>query len=143
MLKDVAKVGQRGQLKEISDGYALNFLIPKGVAEQATADKVKAWDIKMKAEMESIQKEAAQDAANTKKLEGVVVTVKSSANNTGHLYKQVSVDAIADALKKETGIFVEPKAIIIKMPIKTIGEAAVEVHLGKQKTHLKVSVVAQ
>ena len=143
MLKDVAKVGARGQLKEVADGFALNSLIPRGLAEQATADKVKTWDLKMKAETEATEMLHQKEETYAKKLEGTSLTIKSTANTTGHLYKQISAEKIKDALQKETGIVVDTKSIHIKMPIKTIGDAVVEVHLGKQKAHLKVSVVAE
>ena len=143
MLKDVAKVGARGQLKEVADGFALNSLIPRGLAEQATADKVKAWDLKMKAENASLEARENKWVEDAKLLSSKKVTISLPTNGAGHLYKQLSVKVLSDAIKKETGIAVDAKSIIITTPIKSVGDSTVEVHLGKQKTHLKVSIVAE
>ena len=143
MLKDVAKVGARGQLKEVADGFALNSLIPRGLAEQATADKVKAWDLKMKAENASLEARENRWVEDVKLLSSKKVTISLPANDAGHLYKQLTVKVLVEAIKKETGITVDAKSIVITIPIKSVGDSTVEVHLGKQKTHLKVSVVAE
>jgi large subunit ribosomal protein L9 len=143
ILKDTANVGQRGQLKEISDGYALNYLIPHGLAEQATAEKVKAWEARMKSEAQSMSEKDGRQKAEIAKLEGIKLSVKASANDSGHLYKQLSGKIVAEALKKDIGIDVDEKSIVIKNPIKTIGEASVEVHLGKYKAAVSIIVEAQ
>ncbi len=143
ILKDTGNVGQRGQLKEISDGYALNYLIPQGLAEQATPEKIKAWEARMKNEAQSISEKDAHQKAEIARLEGFTLIIKAAANDSGHLYKQLSARTIIDALKKEKGIEIDDKSITIKNPIKATGETTIEVQLGKHKTRFAILVEAQ
>ena len=99
-LKDVGGVGVRGAIKDVADGYALNFLIPRKLAEQATADKVARVQAEMKITAASEAERKAKGSAWAKELDGKSVVVVAKANEKGHLYKQLSPDAVADMIKK-------------------------------------------
>jgi len=142
LLKDVAGVGQKGMVKEVSDGYALNSLIPNKQAEMATPDKLKALE---KANAEA---KARHDALEIewkmieKKLTGMRITLTANANTQGHLYEKISQQDIAAALRS-AGVEVPAGMIEPKMPIKHTGEWPVIVKLGSHKAEVIVEIRAQ
>lgn len=129
--RDVGGVGQRGTVKEVSDGYALNFLIPNGMAEQATADKVAAHTKATKAEeaaQAAKEKEWAEAAA---RVDGATVQIAVNANESGHLYKALSTAEIVAEVKKIFGVEVPTNTIIINAPIKETGLHTISIKFGK------------
>jgi large subunit ribosomal protein L9 len=140
-LKDVGGVGAHGTIKEVADGYALNFLIPRKLAEQATSDKVAKVQAAMKANAAIEAEKSAQGSEYAKKLSGASIEVTAKANEKGHLYKQLSSDVVALAIKKEYGITVAPDGIHFSMPIKEVGESRAEVKFGIHVA--KISVVTK
>ncbi len=140
-LKDVARVGQRGQAKEVNDGYALNFLIPQGLAEQATPAKLAAWDERQKTEAKQNADREAQWAQMLAKLKGAKVTVRAKGNEKGHLFTKLPVSSITEAIKKEHGIDLPKDAIIVKNQIKDFGESPAEVRLSNKSVAIIVEVV--
>lgn len=122
MLKDVGGVGQRGKIIEVSDGYALNFLIAKGNAVQATPDKVaeveKANAIVAK---NAAEKSAAMDQA-VRALEGTSIHMKVKVNEKGHLFKKITGEDVAKELK------LSPDMIVgFDSPIKESGEHKIKI----------------
>ena len=138
-LKDVGGVGARGTIKEVADGYALNFLIPRKLAEQATPDKVAKVQTEMKAAAAKEAERTAQGSAHAKKLDGASVTVEAKTNEKGHLYKQLSADVVALAIKKEYGIEISADAIHFADHIKEVGESKAEVKFGTHTAKITVS----
>lgn len=139
--KDVGGVGQRGSVKEVTDGYALNFLIPQGLAEQATADKVAAHAKSQKAleaENAARDKEWAEHAV---RMNGTKFQVQAKANNQGHLYKQLSAEDIATAIKKVFGVTVPQNLILLSAQIKSAGEHTIQIKLGKSSAKMTLVVV--
>jgi large subunit ribosomal protein L9 len=141
-LKDVGGVGVRGAIKDVADGYALNFLIPRKLAEQATADKVARVQAEMKITAASEAERKAKGSAWAKELDGKSVVVVAKANEKGHLYKQLSPDAVADMIKKEYGIDTDTGAISFESHIKEIGESKAAVKFGDHTAHITVEVKA-
>jgi large subunit ribosomal protein L9 len=107
MVKDVGGLGRRDEVKDVSDGYAMNSLIPQGKAVQATPERLAALTKKKAFESEVTESTGAKAAADAKKLQGALVHVFANANEQRHLYKQISHDEIAAAIKKETGVVVD------------------------------------
>lgn len=139
--KDVGGVGQRGTVKEVSDGYALNFLIPQGLAEQATPDKVAAHQKNQKAvEEENAAKEKGW-AEQTKRLNGATFQVHVKTNDKGHLYKALGHDQIIAEIKKVFGLDVPQTAIVLNAPIKSQGEHTISISFGKNVAKLKLIVM--
>ena len=139
--KDVGGVGQRGSVKEVSDGYALNFLIPQGLAEQATADKVAAHAKNEKAlanEQAAREKVWAEYAA---RMDGTKFQIHAKANNQGHLYKQMSAEDIGAEIKRVFGVTVPNNVILISSQIKAAGEHVINVKLGKSNAKMTLVVV--
>lgn len=141
LLQDVKALGKKGSLVEVSEGYARNFLFPKKLGAPATADNLNSLKLK-KANEEKIAAEqlaAAQEIAA--KLEEKSFTVSIKGGENGKTFGSVSTKEIADAIKKETGIEVDKKKIVLPEALKTFGthEAAVKLHKEVQaKLTIKV-----
>ena len=127
---DVRGQGKKGEMKEVSDGYARNYLIPRKLASEATADNINALKIKEKARARQIEAEKAQAAENAKKLEGVQVIVRAKAGGAGKLFGAVTSDAISKALKEQFDIDIEKNKIVQSEPIKTFGAYTVKAKFG-------------
>ena len=128
--EDVKGQGKKGELKEVSDGYARNYLLPRKLASEATADNINALKLKEKAKAAQIAKEKAQAEENAKKLSGVQVIVKAKAGNAGKLFGAVTSQEISDALKAQFDIDIEKNKIVQAEPIKTFGSFSVKAKLG-------------
>jgi large subunit ribosomal protein L9 len=137
-LKDVGGVGVHGTIKEVADGYALNFLIPRKLAEQATPEKAAKIQAQMKVAAAAEAQKNAKGSEYARTLNGAAITVEAKANEKGHLYKQLSTDAVALAIKEEQGIEVAPDAIRFSNPIKEIGESKAEVKFGNHTAKITI-----
>lgn len=127
---DVRGQGKKGELKEVSDGYARNYLLPRNLATEATADNLNAFKLKEKAKAAQIAREKAQAEENAKKLTGVQVTIRARAGSNGKLFGAVTSQEISDALKAQHGIEIEKNKIVQADPIKTFGSYTVKAKLG-------------
>ena len=128
--QDVKGQGKKGELKNVSDGYARNYLIPRGLAMEATADNLNAYQLKEKAKAAQMAKEkaAAQEAAE--KLSAVQVKVTGKACSSGKLFGAVTSKEISEALKEQFGIEIDSKKIVQAEPIKSFGAFDVKARLG-------------
>ncbi len=129
-LEDVKGQGKKGELKEVSEGYARNYLLPRKLASIATADALNALKIKEKAKQLQLQAEKEKAIENAKKLESLVVKVSAKAGNGGKLFGAVTSKEISDALKEQHGIEIEKQKIIQSEPIKNFGTYTVKAKFG-------------
>ena len=127
---DVRGQGKKGEMKEVSDGYARNYLLPRGLAAEATADNINAMKLKEKAKAAQMAREKAEAQENAKKLEGVQVIVRARAGGAGKLFGAVTSQEISDALKEQFDIDIEKNKIVQAEPIKTFGSFQVKAKLG-------------
>ncbi len=127
---DVRGQGKKGDLKDVSDGYARNYLIPRGLAAEATADNINALKLKEKAKAAQLAREKAQAQENAKKLEGVQVIIRARAGGAGKLFGAVTSQEISDALREQFDIEIEKNKIIQSEPIKSFGSYTVKAKLG-------------
>lgn len=141
MLKDVAGVGQRDTLQEVADGYALNNLIPRALAIQATPERLTELKKRKANEEASKQLREAAWARDAEALHGARILVPARANQLGHLYKQLSPSLIIEAIKQEFGIDVPPEAIVLSAPIRKMGDTEVEVRFGLGRARITISVI--
>jgi large subunit ribosomal protein L9 len=130
LLKDVSKLGRKYDVKTVSDGHALNLLIPQGVAVAATADALKRLEVE-KAKMEG-KKKIHEDllVKNLKDLDGKTLTITGKANDKGHLFAGLHRDEIAAELTKQTQLQIDPSFLQIEHPIKEVGEHTIDVKVG-------------
>ena len=127
---DVRGQGKKGELKEVSDGYARNYLLPRSLATEATADNINAMKLKEKAKAAQMAKEKAMAEANAKKLGGIQVIVKAKAGAGGKLFGAITSQEISAALKAQFEIEIEKNKIVQAEPIKTFGSYTVKAKLG-------------
>ncbi len=127
---DVRGQGKKGEMKEVSDGYARNYLLPRGLAAEATADNINAMKLKEKAKAAQLAREKAQALENAKKLEGVQVIIRARAGGAGKLFGAVTSQEISDALKEQFDIDIEKNKIVQAEPIKSFGSYEVKCKFG-------------
>lgn len=127
---DVRGQGKKGEMKEVSDGYARNYLLPRKLATEATADNINALKLKEKAKAAQMAKEKAQAEENAKKLSGVQVIIRAKAGSGGKLFGAVTSQEISKALKEQFDIDIEKNKIVQADPIKTFGAFTVKAKLG-------------
>ena len=141
LLDDVSKVGRRGEVREVSDGYARNFLIPKKLALSATAGNLKNLDhIKKQADDKAARVKSDAEALRSR-IEALTYEEKRQASEEGKLFGSVTSQDIVDFLDR-SGIRGERRRVHRDEPIKALGETAVPVRLHHDVTaQLRVNVV--
>ena len=130
LLQDVKGKGKKGQLLEISDGYARNFLLPRKLAVEATADAMNTKKMNDKAAAEKEAKERAEALEISKQLRETILVVTAKGGGAGRLFGSVTNQEIAEALKAKTGINLDKRKIVIADPIKSVGTYTVQCKLG-------------
>ena len=129
LLQDVKGQGKKGQLIEVSDGYARNFMLPRKLAIEATADAVNTKKMNDKATAERIAREKAEALATANKLREMTLTVTAKGGGQGRLFGAVTNAEIAVALEK-AGVKLDKRKIIIADTIKNVGTYTVTCKLG-------------
>lgn len=133
-LKDVKGTAKKGELKEVSDGYARNFLFPKGIAKEATTGTIN--DLKQQQTSEALKKEKAeQDARDLgEKMKSLKITMYSKAGEGGKLFGSITSKDVAERIKKDHSIEIDKRKILMDDHIKTLGEHTVNVKLHQNVT---------
>ena len=134
LLQDVKGKGKKGQMLEVSDGYARNFMLPKKLAIEATPDAINTMRMNDKATQERIAKEKAEALALSKQLREMTLVVTAKGGGAGRLFGSVTNQEIADALEKKSGIKLDKRKIAISDPIKSVGTYTVTCKLGYEIT---------
>ena len=141
LTEEIRGLGTRGDIVNVKDGYARNFLLPKNLAREATPGNLKSIDQERKkwALLAQKEKEAAQKSAE--KVTGIKITVQKRVGENGQLFGSVTANEIADALEAK-GIEVDKRRIELAHAIKSIGTHDVDVRLHRDVTaHIQVEVV--
>ena len=130
LLQDVKGKGKKGQMLEVSDGYARNFMLPKKLAIEATPDAINTMRMNDKATQERIAREKAEAMAIAKQLRELTVTVTAKGGGNGRLFGSVTNQEIADALAKTAGIKLDKRKIVLNDTIKNVGTYTATCKLG-------------
>ena len=130
LLQDVKGKGKKGQMIEVSDGYARNYMLPRKMAIEATADAINTMKMNDKATQERITREKAEAMEISKKLRAMTLVVKAKGGGAGRLFGSVTNQEIADALAKNASIKLDKRKIVISDPIKSVGTYTVTCKLG-------------
>ena len=134
LLQDVKGKGKKGQMLEVSDGYARNYMLPRKIAMEATADAVNTMRMNDKAAAEKAARERAEALEISKKLRDMTLTVTAKGGGAGRLFGSVTNQEIADALAKASGIKLDKRKIVLSDPIKSVGTYTVQCKLGYEIT---------
>ncbi len=127
--KDVKGTGKAGDVVNVSDGYARNMLIPRGMATEATAGNIRQLEKKKAIEAEKRAEEKAEAQEQAAKLEKALVTIRTKAGDGGRIFGSITSKDIADAIGSQLGIEVDKKKIQLDSPIKQTGETTVTIRL--------------
>jgi large subunit ribosomal protein L9 len=139
LLKDVPKIGKKYEVKNVAEGHALNFLIPRGLVETATKsalEKVKTYKTQDEARRK-IQEDLL--LKNIADLEGVKIEMSETANDKGHLFAGIHKEEIIPEISKQTKLEILPEHLLLDKPIKSVGEHIIEVKI--RDTHAKFTLI--
>ena len=134
LLQDVKGKGKKGQMIDVSDGYARNYMLPRKMAVEATTDAVNTMRMNDKAAAEKAARERAEAMEISGKLRQMTLVVKAKGGGAGRLFGSVTNAEIADALAKNSGIKLDKRKIVISDPIKSVGTYTVQCKLGYEIT---------
>ena len=139
LLKDVKGTGKKGEVKEVSDGYARNFLIKKGVAVEASQANMKELDEKEKSKERKALIEYEEAVLLGKQMEEINLQIEVKAGEGGRLFGSITSKEIAEQLKKQKNLDIDKRKILMDEPIRTLGSTFVEIKLH-QKVTTKIRV---
>jgi large subunit ribosomal protein L9 len=140
---DVAKLGKKYEVKNVSDGYALNTLIPKGLVEVATPASLKTLEIKKATVQASQQRVEEVIVKNLKAIHGKVFEMTEKVNEKGHLFAAIHLDQVSSLIKSKTNIELPSTYLHTEKPIKEEGDHEVVVKVGKESATFTLKVVAE
>lgn len=143
LLKDVPKVGKRTDVKNVSDGYALNFLIPQGLAERATEGKIATLTEAREKQHDAASRESASRIEEIRGLDGVVIELTLPANEQGHLYEKLDAKKIAAIISDARKINISGDAIQLPEPIKETGTHSITLSIEDVTAHCTLQIAAQ
>ena len=128
--QDVRGQGKKGQMIEVAEGYARNFLLPRKLAVPATADAMNTMRLQEKARKAEEARQRAEAEATAEKLKGAVVKLTAKAGANGKLFGAVTSKEVSDALQSQHGIELAKNKIVMEEPIKSYGSYELKAKLG-------------
>ena len=141
LTQDVRGQGKRGQMIEVSDGYARNFLLPRKLAQEATADTINTMRMNDKATQERQAKERAEALELRNRMKDMTVVVTAKGGGAGRLFGSVTNTEVSEALAKQAGVQLDKRKIVLDEPIKSVGVYTVKCKLGYEiNAELKIEV---
>lgn len=142
--QDVKGQGKKGQLVNVSDGYARNYLLPRKLAVEANTDNLNIMETQEKARLHKIDQEKAAARVDADKLSSVVVKVYAKAGSSGKLFGSITAKEICDSLKSGHGIELDKHKIVLEEPIRIPGPVTLKVKLYPEiSADLNVVVIAE
>ena len=142
--QDVKGQGKKGQMVEVSEGYARNFLLPRKLAIAATTDAINTMNLKEKAKKAEEARQKAEAQAAAEKLKECTVRLTAKAGNGGRLFGAVTTKEISEGLKAQFGVDIPKQKLVLDEPIKAFGGYQVKAKLGFEITAVvKVSVTEE
>ena len=125
LMKDVKGSGKAGDVVKVSDGYARNMLLPKGLAKEATEGNIRSLEKQKAIAAEKLEEQKAAAKEMAAKLEKITLKIESKGGDSGKLFGSITSKDIAEALEKQEGMKIDKKKIEMKTPIKQAGETEV------------------
>ena len=141
LLEDVKGVGKKDQIVNAADGYARNFLLPRKLAQEATADNINTMRMNDKATQERQAKERAEALDLRNRMKDMTIVVTAKGGGAGRLFGSVTNTEVSEALAKQAGIQLDKRKIVLDEPIKAVGVYTVKCKLGYEiNAELKIEV---
>ena len=132
--EDVRGKGKKGQMVEVAEGYARNYLLPRKLALPATTDAINTMKMKEKAKKAEEARQKAEAEAIVEKLKGSQVRMTARAGSNGKLFGSITTQEISDALKEQYGIDIPRQKLVLDTPIKSFGNFEVKAKFGFEIT---------
>ena len=142
LLKDVKRLGKAGDVRNVADGYARNYLIPRGLATPASAGAVREAKERATVQARRAAREQAQAQSLAEQLNGMTLTFKARAGETGHLYGSITAADIAEELEKKTGKEIDKRKVILEEPIRKLGTYRVPIRFSSDAS-AEIQVVVE
>jgi large subunit ribosomal protein L9 len=143
LLQDIENLGKKYEIKEVADGYARNFLIPKGLVKPATEETLKWLEMQKEIEAKKAEEELKKVQEFASQLEGLEVTISVKVGEEGQLFESITPQKISEKLK-EMGFEVKKTQIDLKEPIKELGEFPVKIKLEHNlEAEIRVIVIEE
>lgn len=139
-LKDVPRVGKKYDVKNVNDGYAINFLFPQKLAERASAEALIKLEQSQKEILIEREMEESRIIKNLEELKGKTITLKGNANEKGHLFSSIHKKEIIEKMLSEHKIEINEDLLVLEKPIKEIGEHEIPISIKGKKSSFKVIV---
>ena len=142
LTQDVAKIGKKFEVKNVSDGYAINFLFPQKLAKLATdqaMSEIETAKKKYQVEKEVALKEVKEVLEKLKE----PIEIKAKTNETGKLFAGIDKEVIVEAILDKTGMKIDPEIIELKKPIKEVGEHNVKIGMGEEEGSVNLIIVEE
>ena len=141
LTQDVRGQGKKGQLIDAAEGYARNFLLPRKLAQEATADNINTMRMNDKATQERQAKERAEALDLRNRMKDMTVVVTAKGGGAGRLFGSVTNTEVSEALAKQAGVQLDKRKIVLDEPIKSVGVYTVKCKLGYEiNAELKIEV---
>jgi large subunit ribosomal protein L9 len=141
LTSDVVGLGSKNDIKEVSSGFAINYLIPRGLVKQATAGALSELELAKKRHDEETRIKMDLLTKSLASLKGKAVKLEEKANEKGHLFAQIHKEEISNKIKSSTGIDIPAQAIKMEAPIKEVGDHEITIEISGKEVSLKVQVV--
>lgn len=143
LLKNVRGTGNRGEIKDVADGFAFNCLIPQSLAKQATPEIITQMKEQAKQMETKAEKDKEKGIETLNNLSDEMIIIKESANEKGHLYHGIDAKQIVDTLKTEKNIELNASNIILPTPIKEIGKHQIKIENYGKKVKIILKIEAE
>ena len=142
LLKDVGQLGSAGEVKRVADGYARNYLFPRGWAVLATPGAIKRAKLEREAELKRQAKALGEAQTLAEQLDGMIVTFQARAGEQDRLYGSITSGNIAEALSEKVGQEIDRRKLELEEPLKDLGSHAVTLRLAPE-AQAKITVVIE
>ena len=143
LLKDIPKVGRRYEVKDVSDGYASNMLIPRGLAKVATSEAINKIEQMKRADLAEKKVQGELLAKNLEILKDLKITFQEKANEKGHLFASITKEMLAEEILKVARFNIDPESIKLVKPIKETGQYKVSVEAMGESADFVVIIEAK
>jgi large subunit ribosomal protein L9 len=142
--QDVPKLGEAGTVQTVADGYARNYLIPRGMAVVATPGEIKTAEHNLKVRERKVARQEDQQQALADKIQGVRLEFTARAGEQGRLFGSVTASDVMEQLNQKIGEDIDRRKLQLSEPLRTIGEHQVEVHLvGRLRPTITVAIAPE
>lgn len=144
LLKDVKRLGKAGEVRQVADGYARNYLIPNGLAQPASAGAVREAQDQAAVQARRVAREQVQAQSIAEALSGLALSFRARAGETGRLYGSITSADIATEIARQTGKAVDRRKIVLEEPIRDLGTYRVPIRFsGDITAEIQVTVEAE